>query len=398
MASITPAVVHATPIAQAKAIDTARAARIKFILPGLTAGGSEHVVSFVANRLAQSGFDVSILSFESGLSTPYYKTDERIRIEYIDVPVSKKGPLGILTDIVRRVRRLRSVFRESQPDLVISLLTRANVMAVLAAQGLEVPVIVSERNNPLRQRPGVFWRVLRRYTYARAFGLITMTRGALECFPPVMRPRSWVIPNMADYQSVKPHFGNPVNTMTAVGRLVDQKGFDLLITAWARIADNHPDWRLRIWGEGPDRAALQRLAHDLAVSGSVELAGVSSAPGSWIEEADAFVLSSRFEGWGLVLGEAMAAGLPCVSFDCPFGPADMMSDGYDGLLVAEGNVDELAAALSRLMGDEKLRRILGANASAAADRFAPDTVGTIWEQTIRQVLVEARDTTGQLER
>jgi glycosyltransferase involved in cell wall biosynthesis len=73
----------------------------------------------------------------------------------------------------------------------------------------------------------------------------------------------------------------------------------------------------------------------------------------------------------------------------------MMSDGYDGLLVAEGNVDELAAALSRLMGDEKLRRILGANASAAADRFAPDTVGTIWEQTIRQVLVEARDTTGQ---
>lgn len=362
---------------------------IKFILPGLSAGGSEHVVSFVANRLARSGFDVSILSFEMEGSTPYYQTDERIRIEYLNVPVGKRGPLGILSDIVRRVQRLRSIFKTQRPDMVVSLLTRSNVIAVLAASGLGIPVIVSERNNPQRQRPGAVWRLLRRYTYARAFGLITMTRGALECFSPVMRPRSWVIPNMADYQHYKPKFSNTTKVMTAVGRLVDQKGFDLLIQSWAMVAARHPDWRLRIWGEGPDRTALEALIDELGVANSVEMPGVSSVPGQWIEEADAFVLSSRFEGWGLVLGEAMAAGLPCVSFDCPFGPADMITHDHDGLLVAEADIDGMAAAMSQLMGDEKLRGRLAGNASDAAERFAPEAIGKLWEDTLRGALATA---------
>lgn len=368
----------------------ASAPHVKFILPGLSAGGSEHVVSFVANRLARSGFEVSILSFEASDSKPYYDTDERIRIEYLGVPVGKRGPIGVLSDIVRRVRRLRGVLKAQRPDMVISLLTRSNVVAVLAATRLRIPVIVSERNNPRRQRPGIVWRALRRYAYPRAYGLITMTRGALECFPPVMRPRSWVIPNMADYQNFKPRFDNRIKAMTAVGRLVDQKGFDLLIESWARVAERHPDWRLRIWGEGPDRVTLAALARRLGVENSVEMPGVSTAPGRWIEEADAFVLSSRFEGWGLVLGEAMAAGLPCVSFDCPFGPADMITDGHDGLLVEEASIDKLAEALSRVMSDGELREKLGTNATAAAHRFAPETIGSLWELTIHKALEDER--------
>ncbi len=376
----------APPLAHPVAKTASTAPHITFLLPGLTAGGSEHVVSFVANRLVRSGLNVSIVSFEADGSPPYYRTDDRIRIDYLAVPVAKKGAASAMFDIVQRVRRLREVLKARHPDIVVSLLTRSNVIAVLAARPLGIPVIVSERNNPLRQKPGLVWRLLRRYTYSRAYGLITMTRGALECFPPSMRPRGWVIPNMADYQDCKPRFDNRTKIMTAVGRLVDQKGFDLLIESWAQIAERHPDWRLRIWGDGPDRAGLQALIQKLGVQDSVEMPGISDAPGQWIEDADAFVLSSRFEGWGLVLGEAMAAGLPCVSFNCSFGPADMMTDAYDGLLIEEGNVSAMAAALSRVMGDRELRVRLGTNAAAAADRFAPDAIGGIWETTICDAL------------
>src|SRR3546814_10544152 len=104
--------------------------------------------------------------------------------------------------------------------------------------------------------------------------------------------------------------------MAAVGRLVPQKGFDRLLDAFSRIATDHPDWTLVIWGEGPDRAALEEQRRRLGLDGRVEMPGVSKQPGVWIEQSDLFILSSRFEGWGLVLGEAMAAGLPVISFDC----------------------------------------------------------------------------------
>lgn len=364
---------------------------VLFVLPGLSAGGSEHVVTFLANRLAGAGYAVSIASFEEPGSTPYYSCDPRVGIDYLGVPIGRAGPLRALDNVRQRVARLRALFRSRKPDLVISLLTRTNVISVLAARGLGFPVIVSERNNPDRQRPGRVWDLLRRFTYARAHGLVTMTRGAMDYFPPVMRKRGWVIPNMADWQEYKPRYDNKQKMLTAVGRLTEQKGFDLLLRAFAKVAADHPGWTLRIWGKGPDRAALEALAAQLGIADRVEMPGVSSQPGSWIESADAFVLSSRFEGWGLVLGEAMAAGLPCISFDCPFGPADMITDSVDGLLVPDGDVEAMATGLSRLLGDGELREKLAGNARDAAQRFAPDRIAGLWEQMIDEVFASMAD-------
>lgn len=367
------------------------AGSILFFLPGLTAGGSEHVVTFNANRLAAHGYDVTIASCEGEGSTPYYPCDAGVEICYLGIPVGRAksgGRLRGLRHVLDRARALRRLLRDRRPDLVISFLTRTNVIAVLAAAGLGIPVIVSERNNPQRQAVGRVWQVLRQLTYARAYGLITMTQGALAWFPPALRKRGWVIPNMADWQQYKPLHANPSPVFVAVGRLTEQKGFDLLLTAFAAVAARHPEWRLRIWGEGPQRPLLERQIAELGLTGRVELPGITPDPGRWIETADAFVLSSRYEGWGLVLGEAMAAGLPCVAFDCPFGPADMITDNVDGLLVPDGDTRALSQALSRIMGDTRLRASLGSSAAHAACRFAPDRIAERWESLIGSVLAE----------
>ncbi len=370
----------------------ARPARIALVVPGLRAGGSEHVVTFVANQLVSRDHSVEIVNFEIGDEAPFYTPDPRVKLTYLARPIARRAKLDAALEMARRVcdmrRHFRAQTRDKRPDLIISFLTRTNVQTLLATRGLGIPVIVSERNNPRLQDPGPIWQRLRKWTYPMATGLVTMTRGAMECFPPSMRKRSWVIPNMAEWgdtANLREHDGK---VLTAVGRLTHQKGFDLLLRAFARIADRHPDWRLRIWGEGPDRADLERLRDDLGLAGRAELPGVTDKPGQWIETADAFVLSSRFEGWGLVLGEAMAAGIPSVSFDCDFGPEDMITHEADGLLVKDGDIVALADELDRLIGDDALRNRLSEAASESSKRFLPSAIGQQWCEMIESVASE----------
>ncbi|MGB7371419.1 glycosyltransferase family 4 protein [Erythrobacter sp.] len=370
-----------------------RTGRVTFVLPGLRAGGSEHVVTFVADRLVERGHTVEIVSFETGEMPPYYTPRPEVRLVYLSRPVKRRSKLSALREIAARTADLRRHLKRSRPDLVVSFLTRTNVQTVLAATGTGIPVIVSERNNPVLQDPGPVWRRLRARTYRQAHGLITMTRGAMDCFDPGMRRRGWVIPNMAEWGEQRALGSDGERKrLTAVGRLTHQKGFDLLLKAFAAIADDHPDWDLCIWGEGPDRQALESLRDTLGLSGRAQLPGVTDRPGGWIEKADAFVLSSRFEGWGLVLGEAMAAGLPCVSFACDFGPSEMIEDGVDGLLAKDGDIASLSDRLDELMSDGALRARIGTRARQSSQRYRPERIGRLWTDLVEGVLEEVATT------
>jgi glycosyltransferase involved in cell wall biosynthesis len=212
-----------------------------------------------------------------------------------------------------------------------------------------------------------------------------MTNGAPHYFDPKMRKRSWVIPNPVDLPAtIERKRGG--NILTAVGRLVPQKGFDLLLKAFAQVSSNFPEWTLVIWGEGPDRSALEAERDRLGLRGRVELPGVTSRPGIWVDTADAFVLSSRFEGWGIALLEAMAADLPVISFDCEWGPREMIEDEHSGLLVEPGNVDALAGALRRVLGDGSLRNRLAAAAGPSARRFTPQHIMKQWDEVAHAAL------------
>lgn len=362
------------------------ASHIAFVLPGLDAGGSEHIVSLLCNHFAGLGWTVTLLSFGESSSNPYYDHDPAVRIRPLGLAPRRRGRIGAVAAAVSRWRRLQDALATARPDLVVSFLTRTNVLSVLAARPLGVPVLVSERNNPALQRVGPVWGSLRRWAYPRVSGLVTMTDGAMRYFTDRMRVNGWVIPNPASLPTDVEERESDGRTIGAVGRLVPQKGFDLLLDAFARAAPAMPGWRLVIWGEGPERAALEAQRLRLGLGNRIDLPGVTSRPGEWIRRSDLFVLSSRFEGWGLVVGEAMAAGLPVIAFDCDWGPAEMIEDGSSGVLVRSGDVGALGEAMIALCGDQDLRERLGRQAAQRMRRFAPEQVLAQWEGVITDVL------------
>jgi glycosyltransferase involved in cell wall biosynthesis len=167
--------------------------------------------------------------------------------------------------------------------------------------------------------------------------------------------------------------------VVAAGRLNSQKGFDLLIAAFAQVVAQHPSWRLRIYGSGKERNRLVAQIDLLGLARNVTLEGRHPRLGEAFAEASMFALSSRFEGFGMVLVEAMSKGLPVVSFDCPHGPADIVHDGTDGLLVPAENIDALAAALITLIEQPERRHRYGEAALRTAREYAITAIGPRWE-------------------
>jgi glycosyltransferase involved in cell wall biosynthesis len=356
-----------------------QAPSIAFILPGIDAGGSEHVVTMLANAFADRMCNVTLATFAAAGAVPFYVLDRRVTFKPIGMPPAG-GKRSRPLDVLRRVWRLRKAFKEIKPDLVISFLPRTNIVTLLSRP--HCPIIISERNNAQEQAIGRIWQMMRRLLYPRASALVTMTAGAMKQFEEFKPPVTRVIPNhAAACRSGRKADGT---SLVAVGRLVPQKGFDLLLEAFAKVAPAHPEWTLTIWGEGEERSALEQQRDSFGLRARVRLPGVTTIQGQWTEDADVFVLSSRFEGWGLVVGEALAAGIPTVAFNCDFGPAEMITHDETGILVPSGNVDALANELDRVIRNPALRRRLATAGQESMRRFAPEVIVNLWVDLVEQ--------------
>ena len=370
--------------------------RLTLVIHSLGCGGAERVLTSLANAWQRAGHTVTVIGLTDGDQPPFYPLDPRVSLEWLAAARTSRHVLEAVADNLGRVRTLRAAFRRTRPDLVVSFLTTVNVLVLLATAGRAVPVIVSERSDPRRHPLPSAWQWLRRRLYARADAIVVQTRRTAEWFPPRMRSRIVVIPNAAPFPCSprpRPVAGAGRGMVLGVGRLEREKGFDLLVRAFAEASRRHRGWELVIAGDGSQLAALAALAASCGVADRVRLPGTQADIRHLYAAADVFALPSRFEGFPNALLEAMAAGLPSVAADCPAGPREIIRDGQDGLLVGTEDVDALAEALSRLIGDADLRGRLGAAAATVAQRYDPDRIQQRWDALVADVAGRGRPDT-----
>jgi GalNAc-alpha-(1->4)-GalNAc-alpha-(1->3)-diNAcBac-PP-undecaprenol alpha-1,4-N-acetyl-D-galactosaminyltransferase len=361
--------------------------RLTLVVPSLELGGAEHVVAQMANHWAALGDQVTVITLSNAESDTYSLHSAVTRIA-LNAMRESRGAFDAVSQNLSRVRLLRHTIARSEPQSVISFTDRMNVLTVLACRPLRIDTVISERIDPSRYAIGRTWSWLRRRVYPLARALIVQTERVRDQMLGVMRGRPiYVIPNAVfappKGSSVARDSDGP-RWIVAVGRLTSQKGFDLLIEAFSQIFERYPDWSLKILGEGPARAALEQLIASKRLAGRVLLAGWQRDPTTVLRQAELFVLSSRFEGFPNALLEAMACGLASISFDCESGPAEIVRDGVDGLLIPPEDTAALAAAMERLITDEALRHRLGSEALRVVERFGVEQYFARWEAVLRR--------------
>lgn len=355
---------------------------ITLVISAITGGGAERVMVLLANYWASRGQNVTLMTLYS-TDTDFYSVDPDVNRVALGLAGDSRNIFRGIRANLQRIRAMSQAIKASSPDVVISFLDTTNILTLLACWNSSFPVIVSERTDPSQINIGRFWNSLRKLAYPRATAVVVQTQAVVNWMNASMPKANAVVianPVRAIPGDLEP-WESPVKgkLVASMGRLSSEKGFDMLITAFASVSKEYPDWSLVLMGDGPKKAELESLVNEFGLNDQVYFLGKVKEPYRVLRHVDMYVLSSRREGFPNALLEAMISGLPAVSFDCNSGPADIISHEVDGLLVADRNVEQLAAAMSRLMKDESLRVSLGENAKTVEHRFSMEKIMRSWE-------------------
>lgn len=367
-----------------KAISTRR---VLFGVSSLSGGGAERVIAELANAFAEREHSVAVLT----LSSPggdHYRLDDRVKRIALDVIWDSRSVWQSVVSNLRLSRRIRRAVLGFRPDVVVSFIEQTNVRILAALIGSGIPVIVAERVDPRRHAVGRVWHLARRLLYPSAARLVVQTEGVAGWARGVVGGgHTRVLCNFVRALALPPAFeARDTRRVLGVGRLDRQKGFDLLLLAFARSGLVNKGVGLTILGEGPERRALEALARELGVADAVDMPGVVPDPERWMAQATVFVLPSRYEGFPNALLEAMAMGCPVIAADCDSGPREIIRHGENGWLVPVEDVEALAQALRQFFEDAALRARLGAAAVEVRVRYSKRTIVTRWEELIEEVL------------
>jgi glycosyltransferase involved in cell wall biosynthesis len=375
---------------------------VVFIINDLSGGGAEKILQLLSEFLAGRSHTVKVITLQAGNDA--YALDRRI--EKVTLKASRaRGKFGRLAVLPVQACELAALFRKWRPDICVANLPRSNVALLMTRWfGNRGPAIITEHaytrdTYPSSRAGDRVMRLLIRWLYPKADGVLTVSKGVGDGLGEfgIVQERMQVAYNAIELEAIRARAGQAPAALTVcdaptvitVGRHAEQKDHRTLLRAFA-LARRRVNARLVLVGQGPLRGELESLARELEISDSVVFAGWQQNPFPLLARSDLFVLSSRFEGFGIVLVEAMACGLPVISTDCRSGPREILRDGEDGVLVPVGDVEALAEAMTRVLSDTELRDRLARKATQRAKDFDISVIGPKYEALLRSHVCRSR--------
>lgn len=358
---------------------------IDFYISSLSGGGAENVLTTLAKELKKNGHKISITSLEK--RPQFYPVDDGI--ELIKHDNKNKGKLK---EIIADFKAIRKQLKERKDtDVCVSFLSRCNLQVLLCSLFLHKKVVVCDRNNPLMEHSKlVFW--LSNQIYRLSSAVFVQTEQIKSFYPKYLQKKMYVIENTLDTEKLDKQFDCDTiaeNTIISIGRLEPQKDFKTLITAFSKITDKYPDWKVKIFGKGDMRDELQSFIDEKGLTEKVLLCGRTETPFKELKKSKVFVLSSHYEGFPNVLCEGMYAGLGCISSDCVSGPRELIEDGENGFLFPVGDEKILAEKLDLLLSSSDICDIMGNRAKNTVERLKLPVITGKWYECLRSVADEA---------
>ncbi|MGP4906600.1 glycosyltransferase family 4 protein [Psychrobacter faecalis] len=351
--------------------------KVCFLIGNLdNSGGTERVTTLIANELVKLSYNVSIISLTGG-KKPFFELDDSIRTYslYSDKVSFKTNFFGV-------VYKLRNFVKNNKIDSFVVVDSISCIFTVPALYGLKINHICWEHFN-FNVNLGVKSRDLGRRLAARYCNyVVTLTERDKELWEQGLvniRAKIVSIANPTPYENMNHIPSLEYKTVLAIGRLTYQKGFDLLIDAWALVCETNFDWTLRIVGSGEDEENLKKQAQSLGIENRIDFVSATKNVEQYFKTSSLYCLSSRFEGFGLVMIEAQSFGLPIVAFNCDVGPADIITNEVNGFLCAVEDISSLSEKiLEFIILDKEVYRTFSSEAKESAKRFEIKNIILNW--------------------